>query len=132
MWGELPRKKNLPAFLDLDLPGTKVVVGDGPDLEELRKQYPDAVFVGKKLGKELAEYYRGADVFVFPSKTDTFGNVQLEALASGVPVAAYPVTGPKDIITQPDIGVAIRMCRLLIIHLAANGSLTLAARLITL
>lgn len=96
--GRVAVEKNLPAFLDLDLPGTKVVVGDGPDLERLRARYPDVHFTGTLQGEELAAVYASADVFVFPSRTDTFGNVILEALASGCPVAAYPVTGPVDIL----------------------------------
>lgn len=81
-----------------------MVVGDGPALDSLKAQYPDAVFLGKKIGEELAAIYRAADVFVFPSTTDTFGNVQLEALASGVPVAAYNATGSRDVITDPAVG----------------------------
>ena len=96
--GRVAVEKNLPAFLDLDLPGTKVVVGDGPDLERLRTRYPDVHFTGTLQGEALAAVYASADVFVFPSRTDTFGNVILEALASGCPVAAYPVTGPVDIL----------------------------------
>jgi glycosyltransferase involved in cell wall biosynthesis len=96
--GRVAVEKNLPAFLDLELPGSKIVVGDGPALADLRKRYPDVLFTGMKTGEELARAYAQADVFVFPSKTDTFGNTILEALASGVPVAAYPVTGPIDII----------------------------------
>ncbi|NLR96807.1 glycosyltransferase family 1 protein [Rhizobium sp. P38BS-XIX] len=96
--GRVALEKNLPAFLDLDLPGSKVVVGDGPARAELQKLYPDVHFLGAKFGEELAYAYSQADVFVFPSKTDTFGNAILEALASGVPVAAYPVTGPADIL----------------------------------
>ena len=98
--GRVAVEKNLPAFLDLDLPGTKVVVGDGPALPALKARYPDAVFMGLKRGDELAAIYASADVFVFPSRTDTFGNVIIEALASGTPVAAYPVTGPLDILTD--------------------------------
>lgn len=98
--GRVAVEKNLPAFLDLDLPGSKVVIGDGPALAELRKRYPDVLFTGMKTGEELARAYAQADVFVFPSKTDTFGNTILEALASGVPVAAYPVMGPVDIIAE--------------------------------
>ena len=79
-------------------PGSKVVVGDGPDLAQLQARYPDVLFTGAKFGKELAAYVAAADVFVFPSKTDTFGLVLLEAMACGVPVAAYPVTGPADVI----------------------------------
>ncbi|MGF9691900.1 glycosyltransferase family 1 protein [Rhizobium sp. 0TCS1.26] len=96
--GRVAIEKNLPAFLDLDLPGSKVVVGDGPLRADLERRYPDVLFTGMKTGEELARAYAQADVFVFPSKTDTFGNTILEALASGVPVAAYPVTGPVDII----------------------------------
>ena len=96
--GRIAVEKNLPAFLDLDLPGSKVVVGDGPARAELMARYPDVTFTGVKFGEDLAQAYAQADVFVFPSKTDTFGNTILEALASGVPVAAYPVTGPADII----------------------------------
>ena len=98
--GRVALEKNLPAFLDLDLPGSKVVVGDGPARAELEKRYPDVLFTGLKVGEELAKTYAQADVFVFPSLTDTFGNTILEALASGVPVAAYPVTGPLDIIGE--------------------------------
>lgn len=95
--GRVAVEKNLPAFLDLDLPGTKLVVGDGPDLVRLRETYPDAVFVGARFGEDLAAFYASADVFVFPSRTDTFGMVLLEAMASGLPVAAYPVMGPADV-----------------------------------
>jgi glycosyltransferase involved in cell wall biosynthesis len=96
--GRVAVEKNLPAFLALDLPGSKVVVGDGPARADLQKRFPQVLFTGMKIGEELAHAYAQADVFVFPSKTDTFGNTILEALASGVPVAAYPVTGPIDII----------------------------------
>jgi 1,2-diacylglycerol 3-alpha-glucosyltransferase/glucuronosyltransferase len=96
--GRVAVEKNLEAFLALDLPGTKLVVGEGPQLAQLKARYPGAVFVGAKQGEELARYYAAADVFVFPSRTDTFGLVVLEALASGVPVAAYPVQGPADIL----------------------------------
>ncbi len=91
-------EKNLPAFLSLDLPGSKVVVGDGPDLAALKQRYPDVHFLGRRTGEALSAVYASADVFVFPSRTDTFGNVILEALASGLPVAAYPVCGPRDIL----------------------------------
>lgn len=103
--GRVAVEKNIEAFLALNLPGTKVVVGDGPQLNELSRRYPDTVFTGAKSGEALAECYARADVFVFPSLTDTFGLVILEALASGVPVAAFPVMGPRDIITLPAIGV---------------------------
>ncbi len=102
--GRVAVEKNIKAFLDLDLPGSQVVVGDGPQLEQLKKEYEDATFVGMKEGDELAAHYASADVFVFPSLTDTFGLVLLEALASGVPVAAYPVTGPKDVIGDAPVG----------------------------
>ncbi len=92
--GRVAVEKNLEAFLELDLPGTKIVVGDGPARAELEHKYPDAVFLGSMHGERLADAYAAADVFVFPSKTDTFGLVLLEALASGVPVAALPVCGP--------------------------------------
>ncbi|MGM4911204.1 glycosyltransferase family 4 protein [Rhizobium sp. 768_B6_N1_8] len=101
--GRVALEKNLPAFLDLDLPGSKVVVGDGPARAELEERYPDVHFTGVKFGEELANAYAQADVFVFPSLTDTFGNTILEALASGVPVAAYPVTGPLDIIGEESL-----------------------------
>jgi len=102
--GRISVEKNVEAFLSLDLPGTKIVVGDGPARAELESRYPDARFLGLRTGAELAEIYRSADVFVFPSRTDTFGNVLLEALASGLPVAAFPVTGPRDILTDPACG----------------------------
>ncbi|BCA52883.1 Glycosyltransferase [Nitrospira sp. KM1] len=103
--GRVAVEKNIEAFLRLDVPGTKYVVGDGPDLERLRTRYPDARFVGAKHGLELTAYVAAADVFVFPSLTDTFGLVLLEAMACGVPVAAYPVTGPIDIIQNGTTGV---------------------------
>lgn len=96
--GRIAVEKSIEDFLELDLPGTKLVVGDGPQREELEHTYKDAVFVGPKFGDELAQYYQAADVFVFPSRTDTFGLVNIEALACGVPVAAYPVRGPLDIL----------------------------------
>ncbi|MBL28900.1 MAG: alpha-mannosyltransferase [Rhodospirillaceae bacterium] len=103
--GRVAVEKNIAAFLDLDIDGTKLVVGDGPMLDELRHRYPKAVFAGKKEGEELARHFAAADVFVFPSRTDTFGLVLLEALASGVPVAAYPVTGPLDVVDGAGVGV---------------------------
>lgn len=96
--GRISSEKNLDAFLSLDLPGTKIVVGDGPDRVALEAKYPQAKFVGAKSGLDLAYCYNQCDVFVFPSKSDTFGLVNIEALASGIPVAAYPVTGPRDIV----------------------------------
>jgi glycosyltransferase involved in cell wall biosynthesis len=102
--GRVAVEKNLHAFLSLDLPGTKLIVGGGPLLPTFRRRYPDVVFTGPKEGEELARYYAAADVFVFPSLTDTFGNVVLESLASGVPVAAFPVTGPRDVIGDAPVG----------------------------
>lgn len=113
--GRVAVEKNVEAFLGLEIAGTKVVVGDGPALDRLKRRYANVRFVGVKTGEELARHYAAADVFVFPSRTDTFGLVLLEALASGVPVAAYPVPGPLDVIDQSgagvlddDLGVAVR------------------------
>lgn len=113
--GRVAVEKNLTAFLDLDMPGTKMVVGDGPERASLMARYPHVLFPGAKQGEELSRLFASADVFVFPSLTDTFGNVILEALASGVPVAAYPVTGPVDIFSDgrggalsSDLGQAVR------------------------
>ncbi len=103
--GRIAQEKNLPAFLDLDLPGSKVVVGEGPALASLRRRYPAAHFLGRREGGVLARLYASADVFVFPSRTDTFGLVMLEALASGLPVAAYPVPGPLDVVDGSGAGV---------------------------
>jgi glycosyltransferase involved in cell wall biosynthesis len=102
--GRVAVEKNLEAFLSLDLPGTKVIVGDGPQKAQLAQKYPNAVFLGEKKGADLTAHLAAADVFVFPSLTDTFGVVQLEALACGTPVAAFPVTGPKDVIADHPIG----------------------------
>ena len=103
--GRVAVEKNIEAFLDLDLPGSKLVIGDGPDLAMLQKRYPDVTFAGAKFGDELASWLAACDVFVFPSKTDTFGLVILEAMACGLPVAAYPVTGPLDIIENGSTGI---------------------------
>ncbi len=103
--GRVAIEKNIEAFLDLDLPGTKYVIGDGPDLEGLKIKYPKTKFTGFKTGEELAAYLAAADVFVFPSLTDTYGLVMLEAIACGVPIAAFPVTGPIDVIAQRKTGV---------------------------
>ena len=105
--GRVAVEKNIEAFLKLDLPGSKVVVGGGPALESLKDKFPAAHFLGPKEGEDLAKVYAACDVFCFPSRTDTFGIVLLEALASGLPVAAYPVTGPMDVLadaTEP-VGV---------------------------
>jgi glycosyltransferase involved in cell wall biosynthesis len=96
--GRIAVEKNIEAFLATRHPGTRVVVGDGPARERLQRAFPDAVFLGGLSGEPLASAYAGADIFVFPSRTDTFGLVMIEALASGVPVAAYPVTGPIDVL----------------------------------
>lgn len=98
--GRVAVEKNIEAFLSCDYPGSKVVVGDGPARAELEAKFPKATFLGKRTGRELAGCYAGADVFVFPSKTDTFGLVMIEALACGTPVAAFPVAGPVDILTE--------------------------------
>lgn len=114
-WAGLPRpiflyagrvaiEKNIEAFLALDLPGSKVVVGGGPALEGLKQKFPQVTFTGYRENGALARSYAGADVFVFPSRTDTFGLVLLEALASGTPVAAFPVTGPIDVVTDARVG----------------------------
>lgn len=103
--GRVAVEKNIEAFLELDLPGSKVIVGDGPQLEHLKRKYPDAYFLGAKFEIDLARHFADADVFVFPSKTDTFGLVIIEAMAAGTPVAAYPVTGPIDIIPNSKAGV---------------------------
>jgi glycosyltransferase involved in cell wall biosynthesis len=102
--GRVAVEKSIEDFLKLDLPGTKYVVGDGPELNRLRADYPDVAFVGAKTGLELARHFAAADVFVFPSRTDTYGVVMLEAMASGVPVAAYPVRGPIDIVRNGETG----------------------------
>jgi glycosyltransferase involved in cell wall biosynthesis len=103
--GRVAVEKNLEAFLSLPLPGSKVIIGDGPQRAELEKKYPKAKFLGVRQGAELAAHVAAADVFVFPSLTDTFGVVQLEALACGTPVAAFPVMGPVDVIADHPVGV---------------------------
>lgn len=112
--GRVAVEKNIEAFLAADAPGVKFVVGDGPARAELEARYPEARFLGMLAGRDLAGAYAGADAFVFPSRTDTFGLVMIEAMACGTPVAAYPVTGPIDILTpetgamDEDLSVAIR------------------------
>ena len=103
--GRVAVEKNIEAFLDLDLPGSKVVIGDGPALLALKKKYPNVTFTGAKYKADLARHFADADVFVFPSLTDTFGLVNIEAMACGVPVAAYPVSGPIDIIPGSKAGI---------------------------
>jgi glycosyltransferase involved in cell wall biosynthesis len=102
--GRVAVEKNLEAFVALDLPGSKVVIGDGPQRAELERRHPKVSFLGEKTGKDLSAHFAAADVFVFPSLTDTFGVVQLEALACGTPVAAFPVTGPLDVIADHAVG----------------------------
>ena len=102
--GRVAVEKNIEAFLRLNLPGSQVVIGDGPDLAKLKKKYQDAHFLGAKFGQELGRFLAGGDCFVFPSKTDTFGLVLLEAMACGLPVAAYPVEGPIDIVLDGKTG----------------------------
>lgn len=104
-FGRVAVEKGIGDFLELDLPGTKLVVGDGPACEELKRRYPKTVFAGYRNGEDLAAHISASDVFVFPSRTDTFGLVLLEAMACGVPVAAYPVTGPIDVVRHGVTGV---------------------------
>lgn len=113
----ISKEKGLEDFLELDIPGTKLVVGDGPDLKKLKEKYKGAHFIGMKTGNELAKFYASADVFVFPSVTDTFGVVMLEAMSSGIPVAAYPTSGPIDVVADGitgycnyNLGTAISKC----------------------
>lgn len=101
--GRVAVEKNIEAFLALDLPGTKVVIGEGPARARLERTYPEARFLGPKSGEDLVHHYAASDVFVFPSRTDTFGLVILEALACGLPVAAYPVQGPQDVIANAPV-----------------------------
>jgi len=102
--GRVAPEKNIEAFLDLELPGSKVVIGGGPSLEGYRRRYPKVHFLGYRHGAALAETLAAADVFVFPSRTDTLGLVMLEAMACGVPVAAFPVPGPIDVVTDGATG----------------------------
>jgi len=104
-FGRVSVEKGIEDFLRLDLPGTKLVVGGGPAAQELRRRHPDAVFRGYRHGEDLAAHIAASDVFVFPSRTDTFGLVLLEAMACGIPVAAYPVTGPVDVVVDGVTGI---------------------------
>lgn len=129
--GRVAVEKNLEAFLRLDLPGSKVVVGDGPALDALKAAYPDVHFTGAASGHALASLYASADVFVFPSRTDTFGLVVVEALASGLPVAAFPVMGPKDILTDARVGCLdedLRRAALSALTLKADDCVTFSRR----
>ena len=103
--GRVAVEKNIEAFLGLELPGSKVVIGDGPDRARLETEYPDCHFLGYRFGRELASHLAGGDVFVFPSRTDTFGLVMLEAMACGLPVAALPVDGPIDVVQNGITGI---------------------------
>jgi glycosyltransferase involved in cell wall biosynthesis len=128
--GRVALEKNLEAFLDLDLPGSKLIVGDGPARASLARKYPKAIFLGARQGEALAEAYAAADVFVFPSKTDTFGLVLLEALASGLPVAAFPVPGPRDVIGEAPVGVLnddLRLACLAALRISPQACLEFAA-----
>ena len=119
-FGRVSVEKGIEDFLALDLPGTKLVVGDGPATGMLRSKYPDAVFTGYRFGEEIARHVAAADVFVFPSRTDTFGLVLLEAMACGIPVAAFPVTGPIDVVVNGVTGVLsedLRAAALTALHL---------------
>lgn len=129
--GRVAVEKNVSAFLSLDLPGSKVVLGDGPQKADLQRRFPQTHFMGEKHGADLAAHYADADVFVFPSRTDTFGLVLIESLACGVPVAAYPVTGPVDVIggspagrLDEDLGHAARSA----LAVPRQACLDLAAR----
>ncbi|MCB0379343.1 MAG: glycosyltransferase family 1 protein [Bdellovibrionales bacterium] len=102
--GRVAVEKNLEAFLEMDIDSIKIVVGDGPQLQQLKLRYPEVIFTGAKFGDELVSYYAQADAFVFPSRTDTFGLVMLEALACGTPVAAFPTEGPLDVIQSREVG----------------------------
>ncbi|MCC6597624.1 MAG: glycosyltransferase family 1 protein [Alphaproteobacteria bacterium] len=102
--GRIAIEKSIEDFLEMPWAGSKVIVGDGPSRQSLEKKYPEAIFTGTKTDQELAAHYRSADIFIFPSRTDTFGMVLLEALAAGLPIAGYNVTGPKDIITENFLG----------------------------
>lgn len=119
--GRLAVEKNIEAFLDMPWTGSKLIVGDGPDFHKLKSAYPDAHFVGKKSGQDLATCYKQADIFVFPSKTDTFGMVLIEALACGLPIAAYPIMGPQDIVTEDYLGALDND-----LSIAAKRALTIA------
>lgn len=129
--GRVAVEKNIEAFLKLDLPGSKVVVGDGPAREELEAKYPAARFVGSKFGDELARHYADADVFVFPSFTDTFGLVILEAAACGTPVAGFVAPGPKDILPGTGAGIVdkdLRKACLAALELSREDARALAER----
>jgi glycosyltransferase involved in cell wall biosynthesis len=130
--GRVAIEKNLEAFLSLDLPGTKVVIGAGPHEAILKRSFPQAKFLGPLDNGILAAHLAAADVFVFPSRTDTFGLVLLEALASGVPVAAFPVTGPRDVLGDAPVGFLsedLRSACLVALKIAPDACLEFAASL---
>lgn len=116
--GRVAPEKNIAAFLSLDLPGTKAVIGDGPHRAELERRYPDAVFLGYRFGEELARMMASADVFVFPSLTDTFGLVMLEAMACGTPIAAFDVPSPIDVVSDGVSGALDKHLKLAILRAA--------------
>lgn len=120
--GRLAVEKNIEEFLEMEWQGSKVVIGHGPEAKALQKAYPDAHFLGKKTGEDLANHYRAADVFVFPSLTDTFGIVIIEALACGLPIAAHDAIGPKDIITDKTLGALDENLRRAAKHALENGA----------
>lgn len=129
--GRVAVEKNLEAFLSLRLPGSKVVVGDGPARADLQRAFPDVIFMGTREGEELAAIYASSDVFVFPSLTDTFGIVLLEAAASGLPVAAFPVQGPSDVFAGSEAAVLhedLRHAAMTALRLPREAGLALAAR----
>lgn len=120
--GRVAVEKNISAFLELETDGTKVVVGDGPQRRDLESRFPDVVFVGEQHGEALARHFAAADIFVFPSRTDTFGLVLLEALACGVPVAAYPVPGPLDVVGINGPGCLDEDLALAVTHAVERGA----------
>jgi glycosyltransferase involved in cell wall biosynthesis len=129
--GRVAVEKNLPAFLDLDLPGSKLVVGDGPSLAPMRWRYPQVHFAGAQTGEALVRHYAAADVMVMPSRTETFGLVLIEALACGVPVAAYPAAGPIDVIGDSGAGIIdedLRRAAMLALDIPRERCLVHAAR----
>ena len=120
--GRLSREKGIDNFLRLKLPGTKLIVGDGPARAVLERRFPEAIYLGYRHGQELGAIYAAADVFVFPSRTDTFGVAVIEALASGLPVAAHPVTGPIDIIKNGQLGALDNDLGKAIVRALATGN----------
>jgi glycosyltransferase involved in cell wall biosynthesis len=129
--GRIAVEKNLPAFLDLDLPGSKLVVGDGPSLAAMQRRYPEVYFAGAQSGEALVRHYAVADVMVLPSRTETFGLVMLEAMACGVPVAAFPSAGPNDVIGDSGAGIIaedLRSAALMALDIPRERCLAHAAR----